>query len=128
MKVLIRTAILVTIMTACVWVSLVHPPFWQPTGPRDTLSRGANMAVLIFSLAVLLRGGFRWSIVELMVSVLWSPIIAFLAVELLEGMTWSEVISSLNSNALLTMVVYICSPFVLGTFAGILVLTLREDF
>ena len=126
MKVLIRSAILVTVMTACVWVSLFHPPFWQPSGPRDTLSRGANMAVSIFSLALLLRGGFRWSIVELMVSVLWSPITAFFAVGLVGGMTWSENIASLNQKALFTMVVYLCTPFMLGVLCGSLLLTLRE--
>jgi hypothetical protein len=126
MKFLIRTAVLAAVITPCVWMSLVHPPFWQPTGPRDTLSRGANMAVLIFSIAVLLRGGFRWPIVELMVSVLWSPIISFIAVELLERMTWSEVIAGLNQNAWFTMIIYICSPFILGTFTGSVLLKARE--
>ena len=84
------------------------------------------MAVLIFSIAVLLRGAFRWPIVELMVSVLWSPIISFIAVELLARMTWSEVIAGLNQKALFTMIIYICSPIIRGTFAGSVLLKARE--
>jgi hypothetical protein len=84
------------------------------------------MYILISSLGFILRGGFRWSLVELMVSVLWTPIVAYFATGLLGGITWSENIAMLSQKVLLTMVVCMSTPFVLGVLAGSLFLPLRD--
>jgi len=128
MKLLIHSAILVAAMSACVWVAVFHPPLWQPTSTRDTLPRGANMAVFIFFLALILRGGFRWSVIELMISLLWSPFVAFLVINHFVGMTWSENIASFNLRVLLKMSVFLAAPWLLGVLSGSLVLKGRDKF
>ena len=128
MKLLIHSAILVAAMSACVWVAVFHPPLWQPTSAHDTLPRGANMAVFIFFLALILRGGFRWSVIELMISLLWAPFVAFLVINHFVGMTWSENIASFNLRELLRMSVFIGAPWLLGVLSGSLVLKGRDRF
>jgi hypothetical protein len=49
-----------------------------------------------------------------------------LAVGLLIGMPWEVNLRSLSQNGLLTMVVFIATPFVLGVLAGSLVLAGRK--
>ena len=126
MKLLIHSAILVAAMSACVWVAVFHPPLWQPTSARDTLPREANMAVFIFFLALILRGGFRWSVIELMISLLWSPFV--FGNQSLRCMTWSENIASFNLRVLLTMSVFTGAPWLLGVLSGSLVLKGRDRF
>ena len=127
MKVLIHAVIIAAAMTACVWVAFFHPPFWQPTSAKDHLARGGNMAALNFFLALILRGGFRWSVVELGLSLLWCPIIAFLAIGQYSGMTLSENIDGLNQRSLLTMTMFIGIPWMFGVLAGSVLLKCRKQ-
>jgi len=84
------------------------------------------MAVFIFFLALILRGGLRWSVIELMISLLWSPFAAFLVINHFVGMTWSENVASFNLRALLRMIVFIVAPWLLGVLSGSLVLKGRD--
>ena len=86
------------------------------------------MAVFIFFLALILRGGFRWSVIELMISLLWAPFVAFLVIIHFVGMTWSENIASFNLRELLRMSVFIGAPWLLGVLSGSLVLKGRDRF
>ena len=84
------------------------------------------MAVFIFFLALILRGGFRWSVIELMISLLWAPFVAFLVINHFVGMTWSENIASFNLRVLLKMSVFLAAPWLLGVLSGSLVLKGRD--
>ena len=128
MKFLIRSVILVVLMTACVWVGLFYPPFWQPVNARDNLPRGANIAVLLFSVVLILRAGFRWSAFELIISQLWSPFVTMFVAARLIGMSWSETFNDFSLKRLLTQVVFICLPFLLGVLIGSLLLKCRDKF
>jgi hypothetical protein len=129
MKLIIRSVILVVLMIACVWMGLFYPPFWQPENARDTLPRGANMAVLLFFVVLILRAGFRWSVCELIISQLWSPFVTmFVIAHFFIGMTWSETFNDFSLKRLLTQVVFICLPCLLGVLIGSLLLKCRDKF
>ena len=128
MKLVTRSMILVVLMTACVLVGLFYPPFWQPENARDTLPRGANIAVFIFLVAIILRAGFRWSFLELIASMFWVPFVTFLVIGHFTGETLSETIHGFNRHQLLTIIVFIHAPWLLGVIIGSLLLKCRDKF
>ena len=125
MKILIHSLILIVAMIACQWVALFYPPFWQPENAHDTLPRGANLAVFIFCLAVVLRGGFRWSILELLVCLFWAPFTALVSISVYLGETVLHAIGSFSLARLLTMSIFIFAPWLLGLLIGSLFLRFR---
>ncbi len=126
MKILIHSVILLTAMIACYWVAVFCPPFWQATDAHDVLPRGANLAVLVFAVAILLRGGFRWSVLELLVNLLWSPFLAVVVVFVYLGESWSHAVGSFSPAWLLTMSIFVGAPWLLGVLAGSLILRCRN--
>lgn len=126
MKYLCHTVILAVVMIAAQWVAIFHPPFWQPADSHDTVPRGANLAVLVFCIVFLLRGGLRWPFLELILSLFWTPFFSMVVISVYFGETWLQAVTSFSQDRFLTMCVYVIAPGLIGTLLGSLILYLRQ--
>ena len=86
------------------------------------------MAVLTFLLALLLRRALRWSLLELMIAVLWAPVVAYVAVGQFSGMALPAGIGNLTPNGLLTLTLFLGLPWVFGVLSGGLLLQYSDKF
>jgi hypothetical protein len=114
MKLFTRSAILAVTMSLCVWLALFGPPVWKGIFANDAVGRGTTMGLLMFLLAVMFRGGLGWSMLELLLSLVWAPFLAISATSYLSGMTWQQILGGFNSKGLVTLGVSIAAPWLVG--------------
>lgn len=115
-----RALTIAVLMTSCLWVSFVFPLFWPIEGISEAIARGANVAFLVFALAIFFRGALGWSILELCLSLLWAPFLSMTVVGV--GLGGEKLVESLlasfSKGAALTLTAYIGVPWMLGVLCG----------
>ena len=86
------------------------------------------MAVLSFLLALLLRRVLRWPLLELMLGIVWAPLVAYATIGPISGLPLPEGIGTLNQNTVLTLTLFLGFPWVFGVLSGSLLLQYTDKF
>jgi len=84
------------------------------------------MAVLIFVVGIVLRGGLRWPAVDLFIAFVCAEFIALCVIAHFSGFTWLELFDAFNLKWLAAMTVFVGVPWLLGLATGSGVLKLRK--
>src|SRR5580765_3592795 len=111
---IIHTLIGTLAMILCAVAATFLPPLWQGVSGRDFRPWGTTLAISNLLVAVVLRTGFRWPVVELLASLVCGEIITLCVIAHFTGFTWLELFDRFNLSWLGTMSVFIAVPWLLG--------------
>lgn len=122
----IRVVIATLAMIACGFAAGYLPTLWSGVSGRDFRPWGATLAILIFLLAVFLRGCLKWEGAVFAGSLICVEIFALCVISHYTGFVWWEIFEPFNLQWLLTMNVFFAAPWAFGVMAGSLWLALRR--
>ena len=123
---IIRTAIGTVAMILCAVAATFLPQLWHAVSGRDFRPWGAMLALLIFVVGVVLRAGLRWTLIELVASLVCAEVFALCVISHFSGFTWLEIFDSFNLRWLGTTSVFIAAPWLVGLLVGSVLLRVRQ--
>lgn len=118
-------AMLMCAILAGVLVAFV--PIWPSLNGRDFRLPGTMIAVLIFAVAIVLRGKLRWPVVDLLASLVCVETITLLIIAFFSGLTLPNLFDSFNLRWLGSVSLYIAPPWLAGLFIGGLMFHNRHE-
>ena len=123
---IIHTLIGTLAMILCAVAASFLPALWQGASGRDFRPWGAMMAILILLVAVVLRTGFRWPVVEFLASLFCAEVFTLCVIAHFSGFTWVEIFDRFNLRWLGSINVFFAVPWLAGLLVGSLLLRVRQ--
>lgn len=115
---LARAAIAPVAITLCAVAATRLPPLWQGVSGRDFRPSATMVAFLIFTLAILMRAGFRWAPLDFILGVLPVEVMTLLGIAFFSGYTWFGIFDSFNLLWLGWLNLYLGLPWLAGPLLG----------
>ncbi len=123
---ILRPVLVVIAMVGCAAAGVFLPPPWHGAGGRDFRPQATTMAVPILGLAVVLRRGLRWRVLDFVLGLVAAELVTLVVIANFSGFAGWELFDRFNLSWLAGMNLFIGLPWLVGLGAGSLWLKLSH--
>ncbi len=122
MKLFFRLILATIAIILCVAAAAMLPGLWPGISGRDFRPQAINASIMIGVVAFLLRYRRQWPLAHMLFGLIPSQVIILLVSGYFSGYTGTELLNDFNLCWLVQIDIFICSPWLIGTIVGSLML------
>jgi hypothetical protein len=126
MQILLRCIIANLAISFCILTGSILPGMWEGISSRDFRPQAVITSVFIFMVALLLKYKYRWSVTEMLISLIPTQVIILLSISYFTGYVWIDLFNSVNLTWLMYIDLFICTPWILGIIISSIVLKINK--